>query len=181
MKRIKSFLLVALATVIMLGQTGCIGSFQATKAIYKFNQSLGNKWLNEIVFLVFCVVPVYEIGAFVDVVVLNLIEFWTGSNPMAMAPGQIEIQKVTYQGKDYTMTATQNRMHIECTDASVKAADLVYTPQTSTWSMVQNGVTTDLMTYNTNGSITYYNADKTQSTFAAEYVQQMAGQNLALK
>lgn len=45
-----------------------------------------------IIFLVFCAIRVYSFAVFVDAVILNLIEFWTGSNPISMNEGDIEIQ-----------------------------------------------------------------------------------------
>lgn len=58
---------------------GCYGSFPLTKAVYKFNSNaIPNKLGQEILFLVFIILPVYSIAMFGDAVVCNLIEFWTG-------------------------------------------------------------------------------------------------------
>ncbi|MDR2906935.1 MAG: DUF3332 domain-containing protein, partial [Bacteroidales bacterium] len=65
--------IVAIALVSSFLFQSCIGSFKLTGKVYEWNKSLGNKWMNELVFLVFCVVPVYEISVFVDAVILNLI------------------------------------------------------------------------------------------------------------
>lgn len=64
--------------------SGCYGQFALTRKLYEWNGSLGNKFLNTVVMWAFLIVPVYEVCSFVDLVVLNLIEFWTGSNPMAV-------------------------------------------------------------------------------------------------
>ncbi|MCL2282392.1 MAG: DUF3332 domain-containing protein [Fibromonadales bacterium] len=63
--------------------TGCWGSFKLTKTAYDFNNSFGNKWISWLVFLVIGHIAT-GITLFVDSLVLNSIEFWTGSNPMAM-------------------------------------------------------------------------------------------------
>ncbi len=73
--------LVVISMLLALG--GCYGSFNLTKKVWKFNGELGGKWVNELGFLVMNIVPVYGAAAFVDAVVLNTIEFWTGSNPLA--------------------------------------------------------------------------------------------------
>ncbi len=85
---IRFALLCLLATGIATFQ-GCYGSFALTKKVYKFNGSLGNKWLNSIVFFVLGA-PVYGVTTFVDAIVLNLIEFWTGSNPVAAAQDHMD-------------------------------------------------------------------------------------------
>ena len=62
---------------------GCYGSFNLVKKVYKFNGTVGDKWVNELVFLVMNIVPVYGAATFIDAVILNSIEFWSGTNPMA--------------------------------------------------------------------------------------------------
>lgn len=108
----KLFLSLALAG-IMVSQTGCFGEFSLTRKVYEFNQNVGGKFVNELVFLAFCIIPVYEAATFVDAVILNSIEFWTGSNPLSMAPGETEIQYATVDGHQYRMTAQQNYFSVE--------------------------------------------------------------------
>ena len=56
---------------------GCTGSFQLTNTVYDFHRDQ-SKWVDEILFLALIIVPVYEVSMFVDGLVLNSIEFWTG-------------------------------------------------------------------------------------------------------
>jgi hypothetical protein len=79
----KQMVVVLLIASMALMTVGCYGSFNLTKKVYNWNGSLGNKWVVELVFLAMYVVPVYGIAGFIDVVILNSIEFWTGNNPMA--------------------------------------------------------------------------------------------------
>ena len=69
---------------------GCYGSFNLTKKVYKFNGSVGDKWLKSLLFVAMCIVPVYELSGFVDAIAFNLIEFWTGSNPVAAAQDHMD-------------------------------------------------------------------------------------------
>lgn len=62
---------------------GCYGKFALTKKIYDWNGSLGNKFVVSLVMFIFFVVPVYAIAGFVDWILINVIEFWTGNNPAA--------------------------------------------------------------------------------------------------
>jgi len=101
--------LVAFLTISL---PGCYGGFKLTKKLYSWNGTVGGKFANTVVMWVFLIIPVYEIAGVVDFVILNLIEFWSGSNPVAMEEGQIESQTVEQDGKLYTLTATKNRFDI---------------------------------------------------------------------
>ena len=82
-KQFKTFVVVAVASSLMMAAVGCYGSFSLTKKVYQWNGSVGNKWVKELVFLGLNVIPVYEFSAGIDAIILNSIEFWTGSNPSA--------------------------------------------------------------------------------------------------
>ena len=66
--------------------TGCMGSFALTKMVYGWNESVtGNKIINNVIFWGLNILPVYSIAVTVDVVILNTIEFWTGTKLIADA------------------------------------------------------------------------------------------------
>lgn len=75
-------LLKAAGLLSLSATSGCIGSFGLTDMVYSWNRRLGGKWLNAIVFLVLVILPVYGLLLFVDAIILNVIEFWTGSHPV---------------------------------------------------------------------------------------------------
>ncbi len=121
--------------------TSCIGSFKLTNKLLTWNQQVGNKFVNELVFFAFWILPVYEVSALADVLVLNSIEFWSGSNPVAQGKSVIEGQDGRYivdcDGKGYTITSEN--------DGSVVRLDFDQDEQT--WSMTANGETYELMTF----------------------------------
>lgn len=166
MKKTKLVIMSALLVFTTILQS-CIGSFNLTKKVYEFNKSLGNKWLEELVFIAFCVLPVYNIAVFVDVVVLNLIEFWTGSNPMSMNEGDVEIQyKKGIDGNSYKLTATKNKLHILQIDGAEKGKEMafVYNPENTTWSIEKDGIAIEIakVNYNESGlaeNYTIFNSD----------------------
>ncbi len=82
-KLFKQIVVAVMVATMALMSVGCYGSFNLTKKVYNWNGSLGNKWVVELVFLASAALPVYGIAAFVDLYILNLVEFWTGKNPMA--------------------------------------------------------------------------------------------------
>ncbi|MFN7014176.1 MAG: DUF3332 domain-containing protein [Bacteroidia bacterium] len=165
----KKTTLVIMSALVVFTTTlqSCIGSFTLTKKVYEFNRGVGNKFIQELVFIAFCVLPVYSIATFVDVVILNLIEFWTGSNPMSMNEGDIEIQyKKGIDGNTYKMTATKNKLHILQLEGKGKGNEMafVYNPENSTWSIEKDGIATVIskINYNEFGvaeNYTIYNAD----------------------
>lgn len=71
------------------------------KKILNWDQHFSSKLINEVVYTLLWVVPVSEISLFVDGIILNTIEFWTGSNPIAMNPGEVETQYVGKDGVSY--------------------------------------------------------------------------------
>ena len=147
MKQFKKMLLIITAVVIMISQSGCFGSFELTKAVYNVNENVGDKVVQEVVFLAFCIIPVYEVAVFVDAIVLNTIEFWTGSNPLAMNEGDIEIQEVESGNKLYQITATKNNFNVKqlVGPNAGEFVNLVYNPDTQIWSAQTTGVSFDVL------------------------------------
>jgi hypothetical protein len=73
-------LVLGLAPVAL---TGCFGSFAAWHKVKDFNEEASeNKWMQELLFLVLYIIPVYGIAMLLDIIIINSIEFWTGENPM---------------------------------------------------------------------------------------------------
>ena len=108
----KSIISVALVLSILGGSTGltsCIGSFSLTNKLLRWNNSIDNKFVNELVFVCFWILPVYEVSGLADLLVLNSIEFWSGSNAVAKGDSVIESDHGKYlvncDGKGYTITA----------------------------------------------------------------------------
>ncbi|WP_302062895.1 DUF3332 domain-containing protein, partial [uncultured Duncaniella sp.] len=106
-KRLIPVALVAAISIPVF--TSCIGSFALTNKLLSWNRSIGSKIVNELVFIGFWILPVYEVSALADVLVINSIEFWSGSNPMASGKKVIDGQDGRYivecDGKGYTITS----------------------------------------------------------------------------
>jgi hypothetical protein len=64
--------------------SGCFGSFQVTRSLYDANRSVEDKYLRSVVTWIF-IIP-YGFTAVADFLVFNVIEFWSGSNPVTSAP-----------------------------------------------------------------------------------------------
>ncbi len=131
---------LALTLAVVIGLTsfqGCIGNFVVTRKILNWNQRISSKWINEIVFLIMVIIPVYGFAILVDGLILNSLEFWTGTNPLAMKPGEVEIKVVKQDGVMYQIEASQNKFHFVQLEGPNMgdSADLIYNPSTKTWNI----------------------------------------------
>lgn len=99
---------IVLALTGSMLTTSCIGNFALTHKVLDWNNKIGNKFLNELVFIAFWIIPVYEVSALADVVVFNSIEFWSGSSPLAsgsrIVDGENGRYLVTTDPYGYTIT-----------------------------------------------------------------------------
>jgi hypothetical protein len=134
-KRFLSAGLVALMLGTGLLQTGCFGEFALVRKVYSFNQGIDNKFVRTIVFYALNVIPVYSVAGAVDFWILNLIEFWTGSNPMAMQDGETEQQLITMDGTTYLVTASNKGFSATPLGADESATThLEFDATAQTWS-----------------------------------------------
>jgi hypothetical protein len=92
---------IALVLVAAVGalSAGCFGKFQLTRKVYDMNKSIDEKYVRSAATWVFVIVPVYGFAALLDLIVFNVIEFWTGENPVASVP----VTKVYAQGSGKTI------------------------------------------------------------------------------
>jgi hypothetical protein len=78
---------VALVLVMSVGivfSAGCYGKFQLTRTLYDINTSVQDKYVRSAVTWLL-IIP-YGIAGFLDFAVFNLIEFWSGENPIVSGP-----------------------------------------------------------------------------------------------
>jgi hypothetical protein len=125
-----------LASILFTGfvQTSCMGKFILLKQLYKWNENAtGNKFLDNILFWILNFVPVYAFVAIVDAAILNLIEFWTGENPMAMNEGDRREKKIKNGDDEFLAIATRNRMEVSFGKADPRNFAIVFLPETKSW------------------------------------------------
>ena len=117
----KSICTLLCAGVVML--TGCYGSNACFNKLHKWNGTLGNKWLNSIVHFILQIFGVYWIClGLVDGLVLNTIEFWTGSNPLAS--GDSYFEKDAQGNSVAAVKNADGSMSVELTTAEGQKANL---------------------------------------------------------
>ncbi len=69
-----------LLVVLLVSTSGCIGKFALTRSLYDWNLTVSNKFVDELLFLILS--PIYVGALAIDAVVLNVLEFVTGDNPV---------------------------------------------------------------------------------------------------
>lgn len=80
---IKRTIATLLVAAFALSSTACIGRFATSGLVRKFNlTAVQGQWPHELLFFALYVIPVYPLAGTVDILIINSIEFWTGTNPI---------------------------------------------------------------------------------------------------
>ncbi len=133
------------ATVVALSASmmmqSCIGSFALFNKVKSWNEHVGDKFVNEIVFVAMWILPVYELCFAADLLILNSIEFWSGNNP-ALA------QTKVIDGKDAQYLVASNEAGYTITNLTTKQVTRFnFDAKDNSWSLENNGEEVKLFTY----------------------------------
>lgn len=136
---------LTMAVVVALGATltlqSCLGSFALTNKVLSWNRQVNNKFINELVFVAFWVLPVYELTGIADLLVINSIEFWSGENPVVAEAKVVDGKDAKYlvesDATGYTVTNLTDKSHYRF---NFDAAD-------RSWSVEKDGVEHKFMTF----------------------------------
>jgi len=134
----KLVMCVALAAAVL--STSCLGSFHAVSGLKNWNESVSdNKFVNNVLFWAMNIIPVYPIFVLGDTVIFNLVEFWSGSNPLAMNEGDIEVQTIEHEGNIIEMRAMKNKMQMAVIDGPKKGEELElnYNSEEQAWYAIK--------------------------------------------
>ena len=138
-KTLRNSVLLLAAACMM---SSCIGSFQLTNKVKDWNDSLADKWTNEVVFLAFHIVPVYQICTFADAVVFNSVEFWTGERLVADA-GERQMIRNSF-GKDVEIKTLKDGYMFSDGNSSMK---VLYDSADKTWRVEAGENSSDLIKF----------------------------------
>ena len=124
--------------------------------------------MNELVFLALNIVPVYGVAYLADALVINSIEFWSGTNPMANVG---DVKKVKGENGDYLVKTLENGYSIT-KEGEDSAMELIYNKEANTWNVVADGVSTELLQMNNDGTaqMTLPNGEEMTVTLDAQGV-----------
>jgi hypothetical protein len=137
--KLNVFAMVAILATSMLFSS-CIGSFKLTHKVLGWNRTIDDKFVNELIFIVLHIVPVYEVTYLFDALVNNSIEFWTGESPVAGT------QTKQIKGDDglYTIETTKDGHKISKENTG-ETVFFHFNKQEKTWNLEANGTSTMLL------------------------------------
>lgn len=138
----KNFKFFAVLMSMSLVLSSCIGSFGLTNKVKAWNEGLGDKFVNELVFVCMHIIPVYPITLLVDGIVLNSVEFWTGDSPIAKKENGTKIVK-NQKGENVAVTSCADGYVISNGAEELK---LQFNETDNSWSVAYNGEVTKLVT-----------------------------------
>lgn len=130
----KNTLTVAIVCAMMgsVMLPSCIGSFTLTNKLLAWNKQISNKFVNELVFFAFWVLPVYEVTALADLLVINSIEFWSGNNPLEASQKTIDTEHGVYY-----LLADENGYKVTTPDGNVM--NFEFDKESNSWNFSFNG------------------------------------------
>ena len=146
-----AYIAITLASCSML-LSSCLGSFALTEKVKSWNRHVGNKFINELVYIAFWGIGVYPISYVADLLIINSIEFWSGHNPMMRSDEQE--QSMVIDGKDakwlverdangYTLTRTDDNTVVR----------LDFNEIDRSWSVKADGLCTKFMRFGDDGEV----------------------------
>jgi hypothetical protein len=156
-----------MATAIFLGSSilfsSCIGSFGLTNKLFSWNKSIGEKWVNELVFIALGGLQVYSVAVAIDVLVLNTVEFWTGSNPSA----DVQVKKVETEKGLFTITTDANGHKIQKEETG-EIVEFRFNGEENSWALEAMGQTTPLLKFVGENQAMVYLADGSTMTVSMD-------------
>ena len=145
--------LVALSAPMMM--QSCIGSFALYNKVKDWNDHVGDKFVNEIVFVAMWILPVYELSFMADLFILNSIEFWSGENP-ALASTEVKV----IDGKDAQYLVARSEAGYSITNMKTKQVTRFnFNAEDNSWSLENNGQEVKLFTFVDDTHIDVINRD----------------------
>ncbi len=134
---IRSIRSLALGLTVVFA-SGCFGSFPVVHKVYEFNKSFGSKIVQTLVFWAFSILPVYGIAGLADVLIFNLIEFWTGGGGNEIKRAELEDGSTLEMQK---VSATEMRLrHYAAADGKLLSETVLLRTGENTLEIVRDGV-----------------------------------------
>ena len=163
-----------LALAVLLSSTllfnSCVGSFTLSSKLLSWNKELGDNWASEVVFVALCIVQAYTVTLFVDAVVLNSIEFWTGDNP---ASADVQIKEVESENGKFIITSDANGHKVQKV-GSDEVVEFVFNKEANGWDLKAMDQVTHLFQFVGDNQAKVYLADGSTMTVGLNEAGMMA-------
>lgn len=148
MKKISMKVTVCFMAASLLFSSCFVGKYALwNKYINWQNHMTSSKFVNAIVG--FILVPIVGgICQLVDILVLNTIEFWSGSNPVQANIGKTQ-NVIGEDGRVYAVTTLKDGYDVKSPTGEMTY--LRHHAENDSWTIEQNGVSQELFRYNADG------------------------------
>jgi hypothetical protein len=99
-RRVRQALVLGLAAIFFTTAAGCFGKFRAMNAVYDFNRTATSNGIvrSLLFFAMTFIIPAYEVAFLIDWIVLNTLDFFNGTNQVAVKDlpdgSKVEMAKV---------------------------------------------------------------------------------------
>lgn len=151
MKKLKVLTATVLAAFVL---SSCIGSFKTTRSLLEWNQSIGSKFANEVVFFAFHIIPVYPVSYLADILVVNSIEFWNDGDAFAMKSG--ETKEIYHNGIAYKITKKKTKCRIEQVGNEDVYAELSYDRVRKSWRVKNDNYDSEILRFLDDNKVEIY-------------------------
>jgi len=150
MRRINLKVATCLLAAGFLLSSCFVGKYALFNKYAKWQTNMtSSKFLNAVVG--FIIAPIVgSICMLADTLVLNTIEFWSGSNPVQANIGDSRTV-IGEDGRSYAVTTLENGYEVKSDKGEVML--LTHDAQTDAWWVEQNGVKKELFRFNADGTI----------------------------
>ncbi|MBO5612141.1 MAG: DUF3332 domain-containing protein [Prevotella sp.] len=127
--------------------SSCVGSFSLFNTYARWQTHMtDNKYVNGIVGIILLPI-VGSVTLLADAVVLNTIEFWSGTNPLHAGTKTIKGQ----DGRLYAVKTMKNGYEIKSPDGEISY--FIHDKKNDSWSLKQNGEVREIFRFNEDGTI----------------------------
>ena len=150
MKKISLKVAVCLTAGCFLFSSCFVGQFGLFNKYVDWQTNMtNNKYVNAII--AFVIGPIVSsVCLLVDTIVLNTVEFWSGSNPVASNIGKTQ-QVLGSDGRYYAVTTLKDGYDVKAPTGEV--THLIHHAEDDSWWVEQDGVQQKLFRYNADGTI----------------------------
>ncbi len=155
--------------------TSCIGSFGLTNKLLAWNKDIDSKFVNELVFVAFHIVPVYPIAVIADILVINSIEFWSGDNPVSDVGyvNRVETENGVF------LVETKTDGYSISKEGEDQIVDLIHDVEDDSWSLEHEGINQKLLQFGNDGEVVMFLPDGQEMTVELSQAGLMAFRRVA--
>ncbi|MFV0575431.1 MAG: DUF3332 domain-containing protein [Vibrio sp.] len=172
----KKISMALVATLGVSSLTGCMGHMETTGLVTKVNlMAVDNRYAREGLFILMS--PVYGIAAFADLLVVNSIEFWTGTNPISKkSPALVDMSVNSWLKVNDNVDSSLTTAPVQANNADVKNTTIEQIDNNTLQMNISyiNGTQKTLRGVKNGESVSFYVDDELVTTVSVQELEDYA-------